>query len=276
MAKMKISDSSYYALYNIVGEIVTKLGNDIEDILNKAKASLILKNGIDTAIIGKPNVGKSSILNALIREKKAIVTSVAGTTRDIVEGKISIGGVILNLIDTAGVHETEDIVEKIGIDKTKEVLNKAELVLLVLDGSRPFEKEDETLLNITEGKKRIIIGNKSDLPVLNEYIKNVDIVISSESDEDITKLENAIKDICEINEINNIDATYIGNARQLSKIKESLKAIKEALLCIDAGYPIDIVNVDITKAWNSLGEIIGKVSSDDLLDTLFSNFCLGK
>lgn len=253
-----------------------KLENKLEDILNKARASLILKNGIDTAIIGKPNVGKSSILNALIREKKAIVTSVAGTTRDIVEGKISIGGVILNLIDTAGVHETEDIVEKIGIDKTKEVLNKAELVLLVLDGSRPFEKEDETLINITEGKKRIIIGNKSDLPVLNEYIKKVDIVISSESDEDIKKLENAIKDICEINEINNIDATYIGNARQLSKIKESLKAIKDALLCIDAGYPIDIVNVDITKAWNSLGEIIGKVSSDDLLDTLFSNFCLGK
>ena len=226
--------------------------------------------------MGKPNVGKSSILNALIREEKAIVTNVAGTTRDIVEGKINVGGVILNLIDTAGVRETEDIVEKIGIDKAKEVLNDAQLVLLILDTSRPFDEEDRVLLELTKDKKRIVIGNKSDLPTNNEYISKIDVVICSNNDDDIVKLEKEIKKVCEIKEINTVDATYIGNARQLSKIKEALKSINDALLCVDLGYPIDIVNIDITNAWNSLGEIIGKVSSDDLLDTLFSNFCLGK
>lgn len=252
------------------------LKNKLEDILEKANTSLIIKNGIDTAIVGKPNVGKSSILNALIREEKAIVTNVAGTTRDIVEGKINVGGVILNLIDTAGVRETEDIVEKIGIDKAKEVLNDAQLVLLILDTSRPFDEEDRVLLELTKDKKRIVIGNKSDLPTNNEYISKIDVVICSNNDDDIVKLEKEIKKVCEIKEINTVDATYIGNARQLSKIKEALKSINDALLCVDLGYPIDIVNIDITNAWNSLGEIIGKVSSDDLLDTLFSNFCLGK
>ena len=235
----------------------------------------VKKSGF-VAIIGRPNVGKSSILNALTREKKAIVTDVAGTTRDIVEGKITIGGVVLNLIDTAGVRETEDIVEKIGIDKAKEALEKAKLVLLVLDGSRPFEEEDRKLLELTENKERLIILNKSDLPLINEAKDKADIIITSSDDNDIVNLEEAIKKVCNIKEINNVDATYVGNARQLSKMKEALKAVKEALNSIDFGLPIDIVNIDISNAWNSLGEIIGKVSSDDLLDTLFSNFCLGK
>ena len=255
--------------------ILNKLKLKLEDILEKANTSVLIREGIDTAIVGKPNVGKSSILNALIREKKAIVTSVAGTTRDIVEGKINISGVLLNLIDTAGVRETDDIVEKIGINKAKEVIEKANLVLPVLDSSRSLDDEDKALIELTKDKKRIIIMNKSDLPTVNEF-KEADIVISSGNEEDIYKLEAAIKKVCELNEINDIDATYIGNARQLSKIKEALKAINDSLMGIEYGYPIDIINIDISKAWNSLGEIIGKVSSDDLLDTLFSNFCLGK
>ena len=252
-----------------------ELKEELKDILDKAETSIMINEGISTAIVGKPNVGKSSILNALIRETKAIVTSVAGTTRDIVEGKINVGGILLKLIDTAGVRETEDVVEKIGIDKTKEVINKAQLVLLVFDGSRDFDEEDKVLLELTENKKRIIILNKNDLPQNNNF-KGADIIISANKEEDIYNLEKTIKRVCEINEINDIDATYIGNARQLSKIKEALRGINDALNGIEYGYPIDIINVDITKAWNSLGEIIGKVSSDDLLDTLFTNFCLGK
>lgn len=265
-----------YISNEILKPTLSNIKNKLEKILEKAQSSLMLKDGIDTAIIGKPNVGKSSILNALTREKKAIVTDVAGTTRDIVEGKITIGGVVLNLIDTAGVRETEDIVEKIGIDKAKEALEKAKLVLLVLDGSRPFEEEDRKLLELTENKERLIILNKSDLPLINEAKDKADIIITSSDDNDIVNLEEAIKKVCNIKEINNVDATYVGNARQLSKMKEALKAVKEALNSIDFGLPIDIVNIDISNAWNSLGEIIGKVSSDDLLDTLFSNFCLGK
>ena len=265
-----------YISNEILKPTLSNIKNKLEKILERAQSSLMLKDGIDTAIIGKPNVGKSSILNALTREKKAIVTDVAGTTRDIVEGKITIGGVVLNLIDTAGVRETEDIVEKIGIDKAKEALEKAKLVLLVLDGSRPFEEEDRKLLELTETKERLIILNKSDLPLINEAKDKADIIITSSDDNDIVNLEEAIKKVCNIKEINNVDATYVGNARQLSKMKEALKAVKEALNSIDFGLPIDIVNIDISNAWNSLGEIIGKVSSDDLLDTLFSNFCLGK
>lgn len=265
-----------YISNEILKPTLSNIKNKLEKILERAQSSLMLKDGIDTAIIGKPNVGKSSILNALTREKKAIVTDVAGTTRDIVEGKITIGGVVLNLIDTAGVRETEDIVEKIGIDKAKEALEKAKLVLLVLDGSRPFEEEDRKLLELTENKERLIILNKSDLPLINEAKDKADIIITSSDDNDIVNLEEAIKKVCNIKEINNVDATYVGNARQLSKMKEALKAVKEALNSIDFGLPIDIVNIDISNAWNSLGEIIGKVSSDDLLDTLFSNFCLGK
>lgn len=265
-----------YISNEILKPTLSNIKNKLEKILERAQSSLMLKDGIDTAIIGKPNVGKSSILNALTREKKAIVTDVAGTTRDIVEGKITIGGVVLNLIDTAGVRETEDIVEKIGIDKAKEALEKAKLVLLVLDGSRPFEEEDRKLLELTENKERLIILNKSDLPLINEAKDKADIIITSSDDNDIVNLEEAIKKVCNIKEINNVDATYVGNARQLSKMKEALKSVKEALNSIDFGLPIDIVNIDISNAWNSLGEIIGKVSSDDLLDTLFSNFCLGK
>ncbi len=251
------------------------LKEKLEDILNKANTSSIIRQGISTAIVGKPNVGKSSLLNALLRENKAIVTNIAGTTRDTIEGKINLGGVILNLIDTAGVRETEDVVEKIGVNKSKEVIKDAELVILVLDNSRELDEEDKLLIDITNDKKRIIVMNKNDLENKNLF-KGTYLNISTLNNEDINKLEKEIINVCAINEINTLDATYIGNARQISKIKEALKSINEALDGIEFGYPVDIINIDITKAWTSLGEIIGKVSSDDLINNLFTNFCLGK
>ena len=211
------------------------------------------------------------MLNALLRENKAIVTNIAGTTRDTIEGKINLGGVILNLIDTAGVRETEDIVEKIGVDKSREAIKKAELIILVLDGSRELDEEDNLLIQLTENKKRIVVMNKNDLVRKNLFVGET-INISTFKIEDINSLEKQIINVCAINEINDLDATYIGNARQISKIKEALNAINDALNGIDYGYPIDIVNVDVTKAWMALGEIVGKVSSDDLIYNLFTNF----
>jgi len=277
--EVNIDYPEYYDEVEITNELLKPTLNTLkiklEDILNKAKTSTIIRQGINTAIVGKPNVGKSSLLNALLRENKAIVTDIAGTTRDTIEGKINLGGIILNLIDTAGVRETEDIVEKIGVDKSKDVIKDAELVLLVLDNSRELDQEDMLLLDLTKDKKRIIVMNKNDLENKNSFSDDA-IYISAYNKNDIITLEKEVMNICAINEINNLDATYIGNARQISKIKEALSAIKDSLLGIEFGYPVDIVNVDITKAWVSLGEIIGEVSSDELINNLFTNFCLGK
>ena len=277
--EVNIDYPEYYDEVEITNELLTptlnKLKIKLEDILQKAKTSSFIRQGIDTAIIGKPNVGKSSLLNALLRENKAIVTDIAGTTRDTIEGKINLGGIVLNLIDTAGVRETDDIVEKIGVDKSKEAINNAELVILVLDNSRELNEEDQLLLDLTNNKKRVIVMNKNDLENKNTFDKQT-INISTYNKDDITNLEKEIISLCAINEINNLDATYIGNARQISKIKEALNAINDALSGIDFGYPVDIINVDISKAWVSLGEIIGEVSSDELINNLFTNFCLGK
>lgn|SRR5690554_1669552 len=250
---------------------------DIDIILEKAQISQILKNGIKTAIVGKPNVGKSSLLNALLREDKAIVTNIAGTTRDIVEGQINIGGLVLHLTDTAGVRVTEDIVEKIGVEKSKKVLNEAELIILVFDYSHQLDDNDYELLKLTKGKKRIIVVNKSDLVQkinLDEFDSY--LLMSTYNKEDISRLENEIKDICNVSQISEIDATYIGNARQMVKLRSAKLSLEAALEGLNIGVPIDIANIDINNAWISLGEILGEVSSDDLLDELFSKFCLGK
>ena len=277
--EVNIDYPEYYDEVQITNELLKPTLNELkvklEDILDKSKTSTIIRQGINTAIVGKPNVGKSSLLNALLRENKAIVTDIAGTTRDTIEGKINLGGIVLNLIDTAGVRETDDVVEKIGVDKSKDVIKEAELVLLVLDNSRKLDEEDELLLDITKDKKRIVVMNKNDLESMNQYSDEA-IYISAYNKNDIYMLEKKVIEICAIKEINNLDATYIGNARQISKVKEALNAINDALNGIEFGYPVDIINVDISKAWVSLGEIIGKVSSDELINNLFTNFCLGK
>ena len=267
---------------DITNEVLTpkvdQLIKKITEIIKRGENSIILKNGIDTAIIGKPNVGKSSILNKLLREEKAIVTSIAGTTRDTIEGKVNIDGIILNLIDTAGVRETSDIVEAIGVEKSKKAIEKASLIILVFDYSRPLDQNDYELLESTKDKERIIVINKNDLNKgidLNAFEDY--IMLSTLDDSGILKLEAKIKEKCKYEELmtDSINAS-VNNARQMAKLKEALASLKEAKEGLDMYLPIDIVNIDLHVAWEKLGEIIGRVSKDDLINELFSKFCLGK
>lgn len=251
---------------------------ELEDVLNNAKSAKLLKNGINTVIVGKPNVGKSSLLNTLIGENKAIVTNVPGTTRDIVEASINLGQVTLNLIDTAGIRITEDVVEKIGVEKSKEQINKADIILCVLDGSEPINEQDKEILNEIKNKCHLTIINKIDLEQkinLGEVDDNV-LFISTKNNNTIKELENKILETLNLNNLFNKDITYISNARQLEKINFAIKALDEALTTIENEATIDFVDIDIRKAWLYLGEIVGQTSTDNLLDELFSKFCLGK
>lgn len=251
---------------------------ELEDVLNNAKSAKLLKNGINTVIVGKPNVGKSSLLNTLIGENKAIVTNIPGTTRDIVEASINLGQVTLNLIDTAGIRITEDIVEKIGVEKSKEQINKADIILCVLDGSEPINEQDKEILNEIKNKCHLTIINKIDLEQkinLREVDNNV-LFISTKNSNTIKELENKILETLNLNNLFNKDITYISNARQLEKINFAIKALDEALTTIENEATIDFVDIDIRKAWLYLGEIVGQTSTDNLLDELFSKFCLGK
>ena len=254
-----------------------QLDLEIDEVLEKSEVSKILKYGIKTAIIGKPNVGKSSLLNALIREDKAIVSNIAGTTRDIVEGDINIGGIVLHQIDTAGVHETIDFVEKIGVEKSKNIIKNADLIILVFDNNSLINDDDEELLRLTANKKRIIVGNKKDLERKIDITKfDKPIFVSSFDLDDIHMIEQKIKDICNVSDLTNIDSTYIGNARQVAKLKIAKKQLNEAIDSLNNGMPIDIASVDINNCWITLGEILGEVTSEELIDELFSRFCLGK
>lgn len=251
---------------------------ELEDVLNNAKSAKLLKNGINTVIVGKPNVGKSSLLNTLIGENKAIVTNIPGTTRDIVEASINLGQVTLNLIDTAGIRITEDVVEKIGVEKSKEQINKADIILCVLDGSEPINEQDKEILNEIKNKCHLTIINKIDLEQkinLREVDDNV-LFISTKNNNTIKELENKILETLNLNNLFNKDITYISNARQLEKINFAIKALDEALTTIENEATIDFVDIDIRKAWLYLGEIVGQTSTDNLLDELFSKFCLGK
>lgn len=251
---------------------------ELEDVLNNAKSAKLLKNGINTVIVGKPNVGKSSLLNTLIGENKAIVTNIPGTTRDIVEASINLGQVTLNLIDTAGIRITEDVVEKIGVEKSKEQINKADIILCVLDGSEPINEQDKEILNEIKNKCHLTIINKIDLEQkinLGEVDDNV-LFISTKNNNTIKELENKTLETLNLNNLFNKDITYISNARQLEKINFAIKALDEALTTIENEATIDFVDIDIRKAWLYLGEIVGQTSTDNLLDELFSKFCLGK
>ncbi len=261
---------------NIIKPEVELLINKINTLLEKAQYGKIIKDGVKTAIIGRPNVGKSSLLNALLREDRAIVTEIQGTTRDTIEGSINIGGIILNLIDTAGIRESNDIVEKIGIDKAKKTVNEAELVLFVLDNNQNLTEEDKDLLTLTKDKKRIIIINKTDLSnELNHKFDN-SIGISALHKTGITELETKIRDMFLSGEVNITDQTYISNARHIAKLNDTLVSLKDSLKAIDDNMPIDMAEIDLKNAWHLLGEIIGDTSTNSLLDELFSKFCLGK
>ncbi len=262
---------------DVLKPLLNEVKDELEELIKKGEISQIIKDGLKTAIIGKPNVGKSSLLNGLLRENKAIVTDVAGTTRDIVEGRINIGGIVLNLIDTAGIRETNDVVEKIGVQKSLEEIDNADLLILVFDNSQVLDEDDKTILEKTKDKNRIIIVNKSDLTSQIDYsIFDDYLLISTLSEDDIHKVEKKIKDIYQMNEEEQIDATYIGNARQIGKLYEALKSINDALKGANDGQVVDMINFDIFLALKALGDIVGVNASESLINELFSEFCLGK
>ena len=269
-------------------EIVTKekieemskyINKELTKLLNESENGKLIKDGINTLILGRPNVGKSSILNKLIEEDKAIVTSVAGTTRDIVEGQIRVNGILLNIIDTAGVRETEDIVEKIGVEKSLSLVNDADLIILVFNNNEKLTDEDKKLLEYTKEKKRIIVINKIDLEINLDIsnLKNERIVkVSALKDSGIENLKNEINDMFNLEEINLGDFTYLSNSRQISLVKKAVEISKNLEDALNNDVPIDLLEIDIKEICEILGEIIGESYDDKLIDTLFSNFCLGK
>ncbi len=256
---------------------IESIYKDVNNLLEKSKSAKYLKNGVDTAIVGRPNVGKSSLLNALLEEQKAIVTNIPGTTRDLVEAKINLGSVTLNLIDTAGIRETFDVVEQIGVSKSLNVIEKAELVLLVLDGSEELTKEDLELLDKVKDKKHLIIVNKNDLGLKIDLTKlDNPIIISTTNEHSIDELKTSILSLIKVENIQNKDITYISNARQIEKLNLAKFELEESLKEIEENAFIDFVDIHLRAAWMYLGEIIGETSSESLLDELFSKFCLGK
>ena len=280
-----------YPEYDDVEEMTTKLLKEkaieikqrIEQLLKTASQGKIMREGLATALVGRPNVGKSSLLNHLLHEDKAIVTDVAGTTRDVIEEYVNVSGVPLKLIDTAGIRETDDKVEKIGVERSKKAIEQSDLVLLVLNAAESLTKEDLELIRLTNDKKRIIILNKTDLEEkldrkeLAEISENAPVYATSIlKNEGVEALEEAISKLF-FNGIENSQSTVmVTNVRHIALLKKAQNSLDSVLEGISSGMPVDLVQIDMTEAWNLLGEITGESYEDELLDQLFSQFCLGK
>ena len=263
--------------YNDLKINIIEVENEINRIIKESENGKIIKQGIKTAIVGRPNVGKSSLLNQLLQEDKAIVTDVAGTTRDIVEGTITINGVILDLIDTAGIRKTEDIVESIGVNKSLETIEKADLILLVLNNNEKLTEYDKELIKNIKTKKHIIIINKIDLENKLEKIDDENIIkISALNNKGIEQLKEKIIEMYDLDKIESKDATYLTNARGLSLLKQAKEVIKEVNKGINNQQPIDMIEIDLKRIWELLGEITGETYQEELINQLFSQFCLGK
>ena len=253
--------------------------SNLEQIIKDSHDGKIINEGINVGIIGRPNVGKSSLLNALLEEEKAIVTDIEGTTRDIVEGKITLNGVILNIIDTAGIRETDNVVEKIGVQKSKEMINKCDLIILMLNHNEELNQEDLNLISTLKNKKSIILINKIDLYKKldrNQLKDNKYIELSIKENKGIDVLKQRIIEIFNLGNLETKDLTYLSDARSIALLKKSLSYIQNAIFSIQQKEPIDIVEFSIKDAWETLGEIIGETYKEELIDELFSRFCLGK
>ncbi|WP_017725804.1 tRNA uridine-5-carboxymethylaminomethyl(34) synthesis GTPase MnmE [Halalkalibacterium ligniniphilum] len=269
--------------HGLLKERGTFVKKEIEQLLATAAQGKILREGLSTVIIGRPNVGKSSLLNSLVHENKAIVTDIPGTTRDVIEEYVNVRGVPLRLLDTAGIRETEDIVERIGVERSRQVLQDAELILLVLNHGEPLSKEDEALFEAIKGMDTIIIVNKTDLErkINLERVKELAagrpiITTSLLHDEGVDELEEAIAGLFFEGSLEGGDVTYVSNSRHIALLEQAKTAIEDALAAIDMGVPIDMVQIDVTRTWELLGEIIGDSVHESLIDQLFSQFCLGK
>ncbi len=280
-----------YPEYDDVEELTTRLllekaqmvKAQIESLLATAQQGKILREGLSTAIIGRPNVGKSSLLNHLLKEEKAIVTDIAGTTRDVIEEYVNVRGVPLKLIDTAGIRDTEDVVEKIGVERSRKALKEAELILLVLNQSEKFTPQDQQLLTLTEGARRIILLNKTDLPAqitseeLKSYITDEPVFsVSVLNNEGLDQLEQAIADLFFGGKTTDRDASYLSNTRHIALLENAAYSLSEVIEGIEAGMPVDLVQIDMTRCWDYLGEVVGDSVQDELITQLFSQFCLGK
>lgn len=268
---------------NLLSEKSRWVQGEIEKLLRTASQGKILREGLSTVIVGRPNVGKSSLLNSLLQEVKAIVTDIPGTTRDIIEEYVNVRGIPLRLVDTAGIRDTEDIVERIGVEKSREMLSKADLVLLVLNYGEELTEEDRKLLHVIQPMNAIVIVNKVDLPQridLDEVQKiagNIPVVMMSVAKEEgIERLEEAIAGKFFSGSIQSDDLTYVSNARHIQLLREASQVIGEAIDAVESGLPVDMVAFDIRRTWELLGEVIGDTVSDDLISQIFAQFCLGK
>ena len=260
----------------IIKPQITNIIKKLKEIINHSENTKIIKEGIDVLILGRPNVGKSSLLNRLLEEDKAIVTDIEGTTRDIVEGKINLDGIILNIIDTAGIRQTEDVVEKIGVEKSLSLIDKADLVLFLLNNNEDITLEDKKIIEQLKNKNHIIVINKCDLNKKLNLNDDDCVYISAKKNIGIDDLKNKIKELYNLEKIETEDLSYLSSARSISLLKQAMQSLKSADKGIDDNYPIDMVEIDIKDSWNILGEIIGETYEEELIDQLFSQFCLGK
>jgi tRNA modification GTPase len=266
-----------------LGERAHYIAKEIDRLLATARQGKIYREGIAVAIVGRPNVGKSSLMNRLTQANKAIVTDIPGTTRDIIEEYVNVRGVPLRLLDTAGIRETEDVIERIGVEKSRKALQQADLILLVLNFAEPLHVEDERLLAMLPGHTAVVIVNKVDLPQqldLDEVRSRIGdrpfITVSLKEEQGMEQLEEAIAALFFQGKVNVMEGTYVSNARHIHLLERAKASMLEVIAGIDAGMPLDMVEIDLKNAWQFLGEVIGEAVAEDLIDQIFSQFCLGK
>ncbi|TVX99962.1 tRNA uridine-5-carboxymethylaminomethyl(34) synthesis GTPase MnmE [Cohnella terricola] len=256
---------------------------EVNELLRKSNEGKILREGIVTVIVGRPNAGKSSLLNALARDNKAIVTDIPGTTRDIIEESVSISGIPLRLLDTAGIRETTDKVEQIGVERSHGALNEADLILLVLNRHEPLHDDERKLLTQLKDRSTIVVVNKIDLPgqldleeIERDYPKERIVFLSAKEEEGIDELERAVSAMFFSGAVESGDITYVSNARHIALLHQTKQSLEDAIQATYDGVPIDLIQIDISSSWESLGQILGDAAGDSLLDQIFSQFCLGK
>ena len=280
--EVNIDYPEYYDIEIVTEDKIAKeiksMKEELKNLIERSKSSSIIKNGIQTVILGRPNVGKSSILNKLLDEEKAIVTNVAGTTRDIVEGQTFIDGILIKFIDTAGIRKTDDIVEKIGVEKSLKAVEDADLIILVLNNNEELTADDLEILEKTNDKQRIIVINKKDLERNIKLPENLENVVETDTNsiEGIDSLKSKIKEMFNLEKITTKDYTYLSNSRQISLITKAYQSILSAEKSLNESLPIDLIAIDLKECFDFLGQVIGISYTDEIIDNLFENFCVGK